>query len=170
MRFFTSTIALIQAIFLPMTVLAADQYRLGTITSAVSVNSIPPNVNSFQSPQNKNALFAGRNISAGERINPGDLIDGQGDIAEASAFIGLEARRSIYHGQPVTITNFREPIMVKRNSIVRMEYMTGSLKITTEGRSLDQGGTGDLVRVMNLGSRQTVTARIVGPDAVKVGQ
>ncbi|MEO0398788.1 MAG: flagellar basal body P-ring formation chaperone FlgA [Pseudomonadota bacterium] len=116
------------------------------------------------------SLFAGRNIAAGELINEGDLINGEGVVAAASRFFGLEARRTVYKGQPVNIANFQSPTLVKRNAIVRMEYLQGALKITTEGRALDEGGSGDLVRIMNLGSRQTVTARVIGADTVRVGR
>lgn len=124
----------------------------------------------FGASSNAGSLFAGRNIAAGDRLQEGDLLDANGAVAAASRFLGLEARRNVYKGQAVSPANFRAPTMVKRNAIVRMEYTTAGLRITTEGRALDEGGTGDLVRVMNLGSRQTVTARIVGADSVRVGQ
>jgi flagella basal body P-ring formation protein FlgA len=53
--------------------------------------------------------------------------------------------------------------------MVTLVYLSGGLAISTAGRALARGSEGDAVRVMNLGSRNTVTGRI-GPDgAVYVG-
>lgn len=139
------------------------------LMNAHAADLTAPNQHGVKQVQSS-ALFTSRNIVAGERIREGDIIDANGEVSQSLDILGLEARRNLYQGQAVTFANFREPIMVKRNAIVRMQYATGALKITTEGRALDQGSTGDLVRVMNLGSRQTVTAQIIGADMVKVGQ
>jgi flagellar basal body P-ring formation protein FlgA len=62
------------------------------------------------------------------------------------------------------------PSIVRRNDIVPIVYSRGTLSITTEGRVLDDGAAGDRVRVMNLGSRQTVFGIIDANGAVQVGR
>jgi len=42
--------------------------------------------------------------------------------------------------------------------------------ISTEGRALDRAGPGDFIRVMNLTSRATVTARVDGSGTAHVTQ
>ena len=53
----------------------------------------------------------------------------------------------------------------RRNQIVRIAYDTGALRIEAEGRALSEGAAGDLVRVMNLSSRKTISA-VVAADGM----
>jgi flagellar basal body P-ring formation protein FlgA len=50
-----------------------------------------------------------------------------------------------------------------------LRYAAGPLAITTEGRALARGGAGDVIRVLNLSSRNTVTGRVQPDGAVSVG-
>jgi len=92
-----------------------------------------------------------------------------GALTDISAVLGQEARVTIYAGRPVRADDLGPPTMVDRNQIVPLTYRTGGLSITTEGRALARGGVGDVIRVMNLASRTTVSG-LIGPDgAVVVG-
>lgn len=84
------------------------------------------------------------------------------------ALKGLEAARTIYAGRLVHDTDVRKPTLVERNDLVRMTYRLGGLVIETEGRAMERGGLGDSIRVMNLSSRQAVTARVSGMEAVLI--
>jgi flagella basal body P-ring formation protein FlgA len=57
------------------------------------------------------------------------------------------------------------PALVDRNQIVALDFRAGGLSIRAEGRALARGGAGDVIRVMNLASRTTVSGRI-RPDGV----
>ncbi|MGL4238149.1 flagellar basal body P-ring formation chaperone FlgA [Tabrizicola sp.] len=124
-------------------------------------------------PVNAESVVATRTIRAKALIAPEDLTlvsaelpGALGDPAEA---VGLEARVAIYAGKPVRPSDLRPPTLVERNQLVSLVYLSGGLAISTEGRALASGSEGDQVRVMNLGSRNTVMGRI-GPDgAVYVG-
>lgn len=85
-----------------------------------------------------------------------------------AAIVGKEAARTVYAGRVVTDADLRSPTLVERNALVRMVYSMGGLTIETEGRAMDRGGSGDLVRVMNLNSRKSVTGVIAGPNLVEV--
>jgi flagellar basal body P-ring formation protein FlgA len=92
-----------------------------------------------------------------------------GALDDPLAAVGLEARVAIYAGKPVRQGDLGPPTLVERNQLVTLVYLSGGLAISTEGRALARGAEGDEVRVMNLGSRNTVSGR-VGPDgAVYVG-
>jgi flagella basal body P-ring formation protein FlgA len=62
------------------------------------------------------------------------------------------------------------PALVERNSIVRMNYSRGPLRIVTDGRALDRAAVGETVRVMNLSSKQTVTGTVAPDGSIEVGQ
>ena len=119
------------------------------------------------------SVVATRTIRAQTVIGPEDmaLVDAAlpGALDDPALAIGLEARVAIYAGRPIRAADIGAPALVDRNQLVRLIYLSGGLAISAEGRVLDRGAEGDVVRAMNLGSRSTVQGR-VGPDgAVFVG-
>lgn len=113
------------------------------------------------------SVVAARTIRAKALIQPEDLVvvDAklQGSIQDPATAVGLEARVTIYPGKPVRLVDLGPPTLVERNQLVTLVYLSDGLAIATEGRSLSRASEGEPVRVMNLGSRNTVTGR-VGPD------
>ena len=59
---------------------------------------------------------------------------------------------------------------LERNAVVRMSYISGSLRIVTEGRALDRAAAGEPVRVMNLTSKQTVAGTVAADGSVEIGR
>jgi len=92
---------------------------------------------------------------------PGTL----GDMRDA---IGLEARVNLYANRPLRPEDLGAPTLVQRNERVTLTFLAGPLRITAEGRALSRAGAGEYVRVMNMGSRQTVDGVAVGPGQVEV--
>ncbi|MDP3193997.1 flagellar basal body P-ring formation chaperone FlgA [Tabrizicola sp.] len=124
-------------------------------------------------PASAESLVATRTIRAKTLIAPEDLTlvsaELPGALSDPALAVGLEARVSIYAGKPVRPGDLGPPTLVERNQLVTLVYLSGGLAISTEGRALARGADGDQIRVMNLGSRNTVMGRI-GPDgAVYVG-
>jgi flagella basal body P-ring formation protein FlgA len=118
-------------------------------------------------------VVATRTIRAKTLIGPEDLTlvsaELPGALTDPAVALGQEARVAIYAGKPVRPGDFGPPTLVDRNQLVTLVYVSGGLAISTEGRALGRGAAGEDIRVMNLGSRNTVTGRI-GPDgAVYVG-
>ena len=93
-----------------------------------------------------------------------------GAVAEIAAAVGREARVTLYPGRPILTSQIGAPALVERNQIVRMTYSEGALSIVTDGRALDRAGAGEMVRVMNLASRQTVTGTVAADGSIEVGQ
>ncbi len=117
-------------------------------------------------------VVAARNIRAGAIIAAADIVTPAGEAAlrAATELIGLEAARSIYKGQPLNKDDLRAPTLIERNAIVTMEFVKGPMLIATEGRALDQGGSGDRIRVMNLLSKRIVSATVVSANTVRTKQ
>jgi flagella basal body P-ring formation protein FlgA len=119
------------------------------------------------------SLVATRTIRAQSVIGPEDVTlvaaDLPGAVSDFESVVGQETRVAIYAGKPVRLSDLGPPTLVDRNQIVSLIYLSGSLAIATEGRALERGAEGEVIRIMNLGSRTTVSGRI-GPDgAVYVG-
>ena len=92
-----------------------------------------------------------------------------GALTGPDAALGLEARIAIYAGRPIRASDLGAPALIDRNQIVAISYNSGALAILTEGRALTRGGVGDVIRVMNLASRATVSGRIAADGTVHVG-
>lgn len=119
------------------------------------------------------SLVATRTIRAQSILGPDDvaLVAAAipGAITAPADALGLEARVSIYAGRPIRPSDLGPASVIDRNQIVPLVFSTGGLNILTEGRALDRGGIGDIIRIMNLGSRATVTGRIADDGRVHVG-
>ncbi len=116
------------------------------------------------------AITAARDLPAGTIIGPSDLAwieEVPGGIDDPAQAIGKQARVAIYEGRPVVPGALRAPVLVSRNQIVRVAFDSGPLRIETEGRALSEGAAGDVVRVMNLASRNTISA-LVNADGTLV--
>jgi flagella basal body P-ring formation protein FlgA len=119
------------------------------------------------------SVVATRTLRPNSVIGPDDLtiVDAKlpGALTDPAQALGLETRVAIYAGRPVLRSDLGELTLVQRNQIVSLIYLAGGLAISTEGRALSRGSEGETVRVINLGSRTTVSGQ-VGPDgAVYVG-
>ncbi len=93
-----------------------------------------------------------------------------GSFETLEALVGLEAKVTLYPGHPILAENVGPGAKVERNQIILITFATGSLQITTEGRALDRGGAGELIRVMNLTSKTTIMGRVQEDGSVAVGQ
>ena len=97
-----------------------------------------------------------------ETVVPGAL-DSSADI------VGMEARVMLFPGRPIRQGDVGPAALVERNQPVRLTFANGGLTIHTDGRALSRGAAGDMVRVMNLGSRMTVSGQVQPDGSVRVG-
>lgn len=125
-------------------------------------------------PAGAETLVAARTIPAQSIITAEDFTTSPqvipGGVTNPAAIIGMETRVALYAGRPIRPGDVGFPAVVERNQIIVLVYQQGGLAISTEGRALSRGGPGELIRVMNLSSRATVTARIGVDGAGYVAQ
>ncbi len=114
-----------------------------------------------------------RNIRAQSVIAAEDLLlldrPAQGALDDPALAIGMEARKTLFANRPIRPEDIGPPALIDRNQIVPLSFTTAELRIQTEGRALARGGAGDIIRIMNLTSRSTVTGRILADGSVIVG-
>ena len=120
-------------------------------------------------PAMADTVVAARTIQAQTLIGPEDLVlqpvDVPGGTDDPQLLIGMEARTALYAGRAISPADVGFPAIVDRNQIVPLVYSMGGLTISTEGRALGRAGVGEVIRIMNLTSRATVTAQI-GADGI----
>lgn len=106
-------------------------------------------------------------------LGPNDVAVVEGTVAGAlsdpSEAIGQEARVNLYAGRPIRAGDLVQPALVERNDLVTIRFEHGGLSVYTDGRALDRASAGQTLRVLNLSSRNTVTATVTDRGLVSVG-
>jgi flagella basal body P-ring formation protein FlgA len=91
-----------------------------------------------------------------------------GALTDPAEVIGLEAKVTIYAGRPIMAKDIGAATLIERNQTVSLVYRSAGLSILTEGRALSQGAVGEVIKVMNLTSRLTVSGRVGADGTVYV--
>lgn len=124
------------------------------------------------SPAAAETLVAARTLRAQTVIGPDDVARigtvTPGALRRAADAVGLEARVNLYAGRPIHPNDLGPPALIDRNEIVTLNYYGAGVAISTDARALDRGGVGEAIRVMNLGSRNTVVGRVMTDGSVAV--
>ncbi|MBB1090927.1 flagellar basal body P-ring formation protein FlgA [Rhodopseudomonas palustris] len=90
------------------------------------------------------------------------------DAIARDAVIGMQARRALRSGQIVRSTDLAKPDLVTRDQGVTLIYQAAGIYLTSRGKALETGTEGDVVNVLNLQSKRTVSATVVGRGQVMV--
>ncbi|CAK0775173.1 flagella basal body P-ring formation protein FlgA [uncultured Gammaproteobacteria bacterium] len=117
-----------------------------------------------------------RRLNPGEVISGGDLawVEVRADYAEAeiamapSDLVGRTTRRLLPANTPVRLHDLQLPRMIAKNAVVTLMLQTRTMTLTTQGRALQDGGKGEVIRVLNTQSNRTVDAVISGPNLVLI--
>jgi flagella basal body P-ring formation protein FlgA len=91
-----------------------------------------------------------------------------GVIATAEELVGRELRRDTDGQQPLHEREVIQPRMVVRGNIVTMKIEMPAMVITAQGRALQDGAMGDVVRVNNTESSRMVEGTVAGPGLVVI--
>lgn len=127
----------------------------------------------LSAPANAETLVAARTIRSQAILTPADLTlvakTIPGALGDIDAAIGMETRVVLYAGRPIRPSDIGPPAIIERNQIVTLLFRRGSLTIAADARSLGRAGVGDVLRVMNLNSRTTVSGTVGADGTVTVG-
>jgi len=90
------------------------------------------------------------------------------DAAAREQAVGMQMRRAIRAGQPLRGADLAKPDLVQRDQAVTVIFQTAGLYLTTRGKALDNGTEGDVVSVLNIQSKRTVTGTVTGRGQVTI--
>ena len=122
------------------------------------------------------AVVAARPIGRGERL-AGNMLATQPvllnerrkqTVKDPQRVIGMEARRPISAGVPVTADLLTSPPAVSRGDHVIIRAQSGRFSVASRGQALAEAAVGEQVLVKNLSSSKTLRARVVAPGRVEV--
>ena len=98
---------------------------------------------------------------------PEDRINGS-IVTDASQIIGHELRRDTDGNISLRYTDVMPPRHVTRGSLVTLKIETPFMQLTAQGKALQDGAEGDVVRVTNTQSNRTVEGIVEGPGIVRI--
>lgn len=111
-----------------------------------------------------------RTLPSGTVLSAEDIVLPPEESSDLAAILGLQTRVTIYEGKSIQISQLTQPTLVARNQIVTIVYQTTVLRIEAEGRALSAGAEGQVIRVMNLSSKATVSGRVMADATILVEQ
>jgi flagella basal body P-ring formation protein FlgA len=90
------------------------------------------------------------------------------DVAGRDRAVGMQARRQLRSGQALRIADLAKPDLVQRDQAVTLVYESAGLYLTIRGKATEAGTEGDVVNVINLQSKRTVSGVVIGRGQVSV--
>jgi flagellar basal body P-ring formation protein FlgA len=117
-----------------------------------------------------------RPVAPGETIAAGDIatVTVSADrvwpdtIADARQLIGKTPCRPLPADQPLHNSDVRVPIVVHKNDLVTIVLETPMMRLTAQGKALEDGAMGAAIRVANTKSNRVIDASVTGPNLVAV--
>ena len=90
-------------------------------------------------------------------------------ITDPTQVIGQSARQALQAGRPLRSADFEPPVLVRRGAKVTLVYQAAGMTLTTVGQAMSNGAAGDVIDVLNLQSRRTVSGIVRARDQIEVG-
>ena len=90
------------------------------------------------------------------------------DAAARDRAVGMQARRQLRAGQAIRAADLAKPDLVQRDQNVTLIYEAPGIYLTMRGKALENGTEGDVVNVMNLQSKRTLSGTVTGRGQVSI--
>jgi flagella basal body P-ring formation protein FlgA len=121
------------------------------------------------------AAVLARTIERNEIVKSSDVVLERRPKAEVGAeapardrAVGMQARRQLRAGQAIRAADLSKPDLVQRDQNVTLIYDAPGIYLTMRGKALDNGTEGDVVNVMNLQSKRTLSGTVTGRGQVSI--
>jgi flagella basal body P-ring formation protein FlgA len=121
------------------------------------------------------AAVLARTIERNEIVKSSDVVLERRPKAEVGAeapardrAVGMQARRQLRAGQAIRAADLAKPDLVQRDQNVTLIYDAPGIYLTMRGKALDNGTEGDVVNVMNLQSKRTLSGTVTGRGQVSI--
>ncbi len=89
-------------------------------------------------------------------------------VTSADQLIGHEVRHALAEGDVIHANDIIPARLVTRGALVTLKIETPYMQLTAQGRSLQDGAEGDVVRVNNIQSNRMVEGTVTGPGVVSI--
>lgn len=100
-------------------------------------------------------------------------VDGHNYLTYEDSLAGKRARRPLLPGQVITSQDVEavtpeHPVLVKTQARVKLVSRSGPLLVTAVGEALQDGHSGDVIRVRNIDSKKIVQGRVIDRATVAI--
>ena len=117
-----------------------------------------------------------RDIAAGETIAETDLTTIEVPAGRSAAALvtssetlaGQAARRALRPNTPLFTHDVKKPVVIKKGELVTVLYAVDGIELSAQGQAQADAGKGDTVQILNIRSRRTIDARVIGPGQAAV--
>ena len=121
------------------------------------------------------AAVLARSVERSEILRSSDVLVERRPKAEVGSdaltrerAVGMQARRQLRAGQAMKGADLAKPDLVQRDQGVTLIYESTGLYLTVLGKALEGGTEGDVVNVLNMQSKRTVSGVVVGRNRVAI--
>jgi flagella basal body P-ring formation protein FlgA len=90
------------------------------------------------------------------------------DVAARERAVGMQMRKQVRAGQALKSADLSKPDLVQRDQNVTLIYESAGLYLTIRGKAMEAGTEGDVVNVLNLQSKRTVSGVVIGREQVAI--
>lgn len=98
---------------------------------------------------------------------PANQID-KDAIASVADLVGMVPRRAMRTGEFVRTADIARPVLVEKNQLVSVTYVSKGLTLSMRGRAQNNGAMGETIRVQNPQSKRFVEGVVSGPGQVTI--
>jgi flagella basal body P-ring formation protein FlgA len=116
-----------------------------------------------------------RNVDRNEVLKSSDVVierrpkaEVGGDVAVRDRAVGMQLRKQLRAGQALKVADLAKPDLVQRDDNVTLIYETAGLYLTIRGKAQEAVTEGDVVNVLNLQSKRTVSGVVIGRGQVAI--
>jgi flagella basal body P-ring formation protein FlgA len=89
-------------------------------------------------------------------------------VADPTKLVGMTARRIVVAGRPVKNSDLIAPQIIERGQYLTLSLNNSMMNLTTQVKALENGAKGDIIRVLNTSSNQTLQAIILSDNEAQV--
>jgi flagella basal body P-ring formation protein FlgA len=168
--------ALMDAAALPADAVTTTEFLLGKRPRRSLAGGVPIRRTDVAIMRQVEVPVPARDLPRGTTMTEADITwmtmdeaDIVGSIAmEESEIVGQVTRLTLRSGQPVRKHAIAKAVAVVRGQAVTVVWSVASINLTAQAKAMEQGGVGDLIRVTNTKSNQTMLAEIIDSRTVRV--
>jgi flagella basal body P-ring formation protein FlgA len=121
-------------------------------------------------PTLNRAMAPGETIRAGDvtflRVHA-DRVAGD-TVAELRELVGRTPRRPLRAHEPLRAGDIQVPIVVHKGDLVTVFLETPLMRLSAQGKALEDGAMGAAIRIANTKSSRVIDAVVIGPNLASI--
>ena len=123
----------------------------------------------------KDVVITAKDIDLHKVLSADDLVIVSQNVGLSSSIfytkdelVGKRVKRMVSKGTLVTSDMVEKPPIIKQGDLVTIVVESSSLRVTVQGKAMENGISGQVIRVINTSSMKEVQAKIVDEKTVKI--